>query len=325
MTRVAQRFSPHLLFVALAVGINLLVIALAREATGARAHAVAVGAVLDMTVTVPALYYFLVARRTGRGLAGVGLIALLSLWRAAFAFPDVVPGKAWIGAGVECLALAAVAVGIRRMRHNRADSDPAAAIRAAVRGMLPFPAVERAVSGELSVLYYGLAWSAKPHVEEGSAAFTLHVRSGIQDIFLFVGLASLLEIVPVHLVLAHWSTTAAWAATGLSLYGAFWAVAMSRAFALRPTLISEREIRLRFGLLAELRIPVEAIASVRAAIPADAAVFPRRTAPKLFVRFTRPLELEKLMGLRSLVTGIAVSADQGAAFEHALRAAATRA
>jgi hypothetical protein len=29
----------------------------------------------------------------------------------------------------------------------------------------------------------------------------------MQDLFLFVGLASLLEVVPVHLVLAHWSAS----------------------------------------------------------------------------------------------------------------------
>ena len=171
------------------------------------------------------------------------------------------------------------------------------------------------------MLYYGLAWKAKPHFTPQSQCFTLHRRSGFQDILLFVGLASLLEILPVHLVVAHWSTPAAWIATGLSLYGAFWAMAMGRAFELRPSLVSENEVWLRFGLLAELRIPIAAIRSVTKEIPSGAMILPRKTVPELYLEFTRPLELEKLLGIRKAISGIAASADEGAAFEHAICAA----
>ena len=54
MTRAKSRLNPQLVFVALALGINILVLLLARQATGPKAHSMAVGAVLDMTVTVPA-------------------------------------------------------------------------------------------------------------------------------------------------------------------------------------------------------------------------------------------------------------------------------
>ena len=108
MTRAARRLNPQFLFLGLAVGINILVMVLARNAASPRSNAVAVGAVLDMTVTVPALYYWLVVRPGLRNMASLGLIALLSLWRAAFAFPAIVPGKAWIGAAVECLVVGAV-------------------------------------------------------------------------------------------------------------------------------------------------------------------------------------------------------------------------
>jgi hypothetical protein len=314
----ARRLNPQLVFLALAVSINLLVMLVARQANPSRLRAVTVGAVLDMTVTVPTLYYFIVVRR-GRGTpASLAIITLLSLWRASFAFPGVVPGRAWIGAALECFAIAAIVTGIRRARRAPGDSDPASRIQTAASGILPFSFASQALAGEFTVLYYGLAWRAKPHVADGCRAFTLHRRSGIQDILLFVGLASLLEILPVHLVVAHWSTTAAWIATGLSLYGAFWLTALSRSFELRPALVSQAEILLRLGLLAQLRIPVSAVRAVSKSIPADAVILPRQTAPELYIEFTRPLQLEKPFGMRRIVTGIAVSADDSAEFEQAV-------
>ena len=322
MTRAKSRLNPQLIFLALALGVNILVLLLARQATGPKAQSIAVGAVLDMTVTVPALYYWLVVRPGLRNLASLGLIILLSLWRAAFAFPEIVPGKFWIGAAIECLVIAAVFWGIRRARSAAGgitDTDPVARIQAAVRGVLPFSFAERALTAELAVLYYGLAWRAKPDMHPGSKAFTLHRRSAFQDILLFVGLASLLEIFPVHLLLNLWSPPAAWVATGLSLYGAFWAVSMSRAFELRPSLVSADELLLRFGLLAQLRIPVSAIRAVSREIPQGSTVMPRRTPAEFYIEFNRPLEIEKLLGFRQPIDGIAVSADQGAEFESAIR------
>jgi len=313
----ARRLNPQLVFLALAVSINLLVMFVARQTDPSRLRAVTVGAVLDVTVTVPTLYYFIVVRR-GRGtLASLAIITLLSLWRASFAFPGVVPGRAWIGAALECFAIAAIVTGIRRARRA-ADSDPASRIQTAARGILPFSFASQVLAGEFTVLYYGLAWRAKPHVADGCRAFTLHRRSGIQDIFLFVGLASLLEILPVHLVVAHWSTTAAWIATGLSLYGAFWLAALSRSFELRPTLVSRDEILLRLGLASQLRIPISAIRAISKTIPNDAVALPRGTAPELYIEFDRPLQMEKLLGIRRSVRGIAVSADDSAGFEEAV-------
>ena len=256
MTRAARRLNPQFLFLGLAAGINILVMVLARNAASPRSHAVAVGAVLDMTVTVPALYYWLVVRPGLRNMASLGLIVMLSLWRAAFSFPAIVPGKAWIGAAVECLVVVAVVLGIRRARREAgsvAETDPVARIHTALQGIFPWSAIERAVAGELAVLYYGLAWRAKPDLGKQTHQFSLHRRSA-----------------------------------------------------------------LRFGLLAQLRIPVSAIRRVTREIPAGSIVMPRRTAPELYIEFNRPLEIEKLPGFRQTIGGIAVSADQSAEFAAAI-------
>ena len=71
MTRAKSRLHPQLVFVALALGINILVLLLARQATSPKAHSMAVGVVPDMTVTVPALYYWLAVRPGLRNLASL--------------------------------------------------------------------------------------------------------------------------------------------------------------------------------------------------------------------------------------------------------------
>jgi hypothetical protein len=302
MTRTLRLPHPQLLFLALAAGINILVLSLPRT------PAVSVGAVLDMTLTVPALYYFLVARPAGRGVSSVGLVALLALWRTSFVFPHLIPGKVWIGAAVEALAIGLVVAGVLRLKATDANSDPATRIQLATRGILPFSGAEPALAFELTVLYYGLAWRAKPHIERESEAFSVHRTAGLADIFRVVGFASFLELVPVHLVVAQWSSTAAWVLSGLTVYGAFWAFAMARAFALRPTLVSRDEVWVRFGLLRQIRIPVEAIREVR------------REAGDVCLDFKRPLRMEALLGMKRTLTNIAVSADDAAGFERAVMA-----
>jgi hypothetical protein len=223
----------------------------------------------------------------------------------------------WIGAGAELAMVAALVFGFRRWR-NAVASDPVERMRAILAGVIPFSTAARALAGELSVLYYGFAWRATPHAPAGTRAFTLHKRSGIGDLLMLVGIVSLAEVLPVHLVVGHWSVTSAWVVTGLSLYGALWAVALGRSFALRPTLVGREEIVVRLGLLFSLRIPMECIGAIRREPVPDAVIVPRKSSPALYIEFTRPLEAEKMFGFTKRVVAIGLSADDEAGLEDAL-------
>ena len=98
-----------------------------------------------------------------------------------------------------------------------------------------------------------------------------------------------------------------------------WAIALSRSFALRPTLVGEREILVRFGLLFSLRIPVEKVRAISRTPVSGAVMVPRNTTGTLFLEFTEPLEAHKLSGFTSRISVLALSADEDQAFEAGLR------
>ena len=137
----------------------------------------------------------------------------------------------------------------------------------------------------------------------------MHKTSGIADLMLVIAPFSLFEIVPIHLLAAHRSRTLAWVVTGLGVYGAIWIFALGRSFALRPGLITESEILVRFGLVFRLRIPKDCIETVQREPIADALRVSRNSAPNVYIRFKQPLEAERFFGLKRPVSAIALCVD----------------
>ena len=66
-----------------------------------------------------------------------------------------------------------------------------------------------------------------------------------------------LETAGLHLILNHWSRTAAWIATALGLYGTVLAAGLYRSLNERPHLLTPESLTLRMGLLSELRVERE--------------------------------------------------------------------
>lgn len=294
---LSPRVRAQGLFLASAAAVNFASLAAAAAHPQVRPFAV-----LDMSLTVAGLYYWLVVRPGHRSWLSLGLVAYLGLLRASFAFPEVVPGREWILGGLECAFIAAAGWAWRR---SQATSDPVARLRA-IFG--------RVLATEFAVFYYAFAWRAKPQIPANASAFTLHRKSGFGDLLFFVGLASLLEIVPVHLVVGHWSRTAAWTLTGLSVYGAIWAVAVARSLELRPTLVAEHDITVRLGLLFELVIPRAAITTISSTPIEGARVLPKRGTPTVWITFDRELQATQVLGRTTPVRAIGLAVDEGEAF-----------
>jgi len=192
-----------------------------------------------------------------------------------------------------------------------------------LRAVLAAP-LARVLAAELSIFYYALfSWRAKPHVDADAQAFTLHQRDGRADLLYVLALASVFEIVPIHLLLHHWRPVWAWVATGVSFYGLVWLIGLARSLTLRPVLIGADFLDVRYGLLFRLRVPRASIASVRRAEPADAAAatrVPRRTEPTLCIELAQTLEAEGLLGIRQPVRRLALAPDDLPEFERALHA-----
>src|SRR5215469_2178957 len=170
MIAVTRRY-PQATFLALAALINVTAITMARTASDpARYRHVAFGASLDLTITVTAIYYWLIVRPGIRGRMSMVFIALLGLLRASFAFPSVVPGREFILAALECALIAAVILALRNAR----GADPVERIQGAIASIVPGGFVSRALAGEFSALYYAFTWRTGVDAPSDARTFTLY-------------------------------------------------------------------------------------------------------------------------------------------------------
>jgi hypothetical protein len=193
-------------------------------------------------------------------------------------------------------------------------------MRDGAAAVLPIPPVANLLATELAVLYYALfSWRAQPHVPSGAKAFSMHKRGGHADLLFALAIATLVELVPVHLLLHHWSPVLAWMVSGLTVYAAIWIAGVARSFELRPVLVSDDYLIVRYGLLFRLKIPRSAIREIRKGTDRRAdAVLPRRSSPDLSIQLTVPLIAELALGLRKRIECLALAVDDVPGFERAL-------
>ncbi|HET7231160.1 MAG TPA: hypothetical protein VFJ16_14200 [Longimicrobium sp.] len=272
----------------------------------------AAGISFDLLITVPFLFWLLVMRP--RGLPWVSLVpvVIVSGYAGLLVLPPehqqalgyarflTAPAELWlVGYGaVRAWRL------LRSGAHPRGDVH--AAIHAAVREIVRYPRVAGVVADEVALLWYALlSWRAQPAVSSGETAFTLHRKSGLGGLFGAVAFACVGEAAGVHVLVAQWSPTAAWALTALSLYGALWLVGLGRSMVLRPPLLAADGLRVRVGVLHDVLVPFDRIASVtevraapgsrRAPGYLHAAVF---SPPRLMIELNAPVESHGVYGMR---------------------------
>ena len=77
------------------------------------------------------------------------------------------------------------------------------------------------------------------------------------------------EMVTIHILAAKWSPILAWILTGLSIYSALQLIGIIRSVPKRPLIINDNELILRFGMLSETSVPIEAIDTIALADSSD--------------------------------------------------------
>ena len=312
----------YAVFIALALSINIVDGTLTRSAGDPRRQLIlAIASSFDIVLVVVAVYYWLLVRAGIRTKLSMIMVTLLAIIRAGFLFPS--GSVKMIVAGICELALIGIAmIYVQQVRKadRETEVDPVEAIKTAVQTMLPLPVAGNALAAELAILYYAFfSWRAKPHVPVNTQAFTDYKKVGQVDLLSVLPIACVLETIPVHLLLQRWNSAAAWAVTGLSAYGLIWLVGLARSFRLRPTLIAQDYLYLRYGLIFQLKVPRSFIACSRRAV-ADDALFavPRKTQPTHYIEFVREVTAEGLFGFQRSLTRVALTFDDQLAFERVL-------
>jgi hypothetical protein len=325
--RVQDRRTRYILFFLIALTINVIDGALTRSIVDARPRMLmAIGASFDVVFVVTGLYYWLLIRPGIRTRWSLIPIAMAGVLHATYMFPHAAAERAILAEICELSLIGFVVVRVRRViRRDPSDfshTDPVQAIRETLAAVFLFSPMANICATELAVLYYALlSWRAKPDVPFGAKEFSIHRRTTQPDILFLLAVMTLVEILPLHLLLSHWSPVWAWIATGLGLYAAIWLIGLARSIELRPALIGVDYLDLRYGLLFRARIPGEVIRAVRRIdendVPAAAVVL-RRGKPNLCIEFSNPIDAEGPFGLRKRISRVAFTADDVARFEQVL-------
>lgn len=208
-----------------------------------------------------------------------------------------------------------IAASLRTYRHT--GSFEQAACEVLPSNLVRFARLEGAMIR--SALF---KWGARPDVPEGVQAFAYHrVTNPMIAAFLVL---QIIEIVVVHLLVSHWSELAALLLLALRIWGALFFVSLMKGFHLYPILIEDIGVRVRSGLLIDMRVPFDAIAGLEASITdADARRDDVLNAailshPNVILRLSRPLDYRGIFGKPRQIDRVAFRLDQPAPFIEAL-------
>jgi hypothetical protein len=284
----------------------------------------AIASSFDVILVVLALYYWLLVRPGIRAPGSMVAITLTGMLRATYFYPNALAIRGIVGGLCEAGLLGFVLVQVRRSARRTLDKkeniDPLDAIRKALTGVSSGVWMEKLITAELGILYYALfSWYAKPHVSSAMRAFTIYQRVGQADLLGALTIGCVLELLPLHLLLKHWSSSLAWTATGVGLYGVIWLIGMARAIQLRPVLVAPDYLLLRYGLLFELRVPKAMLTRVRRADVGDRVfAVPRKSQPTICIELAEYMDAEGPFGIRKRVNRIAITPDDEPTLQEAL-------
>lgn len=210
-------------------------------------------------------------------------------------------------------------VAVRLRRWNRSDPDR---WRGLLEEMLPRPLVRLAMA-EIRLLHLALfRWGAAPDIPAGTRGFAYHRH--LQPMMIALLLMSCIEIGVTHLLVAHWSRTAALVLFVISDVSLLYLIGLIKSLRLSPVLLTETGVRLRAGLLVDRVIPYDAIATVtmnpdgETVRASDSWNIALLAWPNMLIRLSEPLP-PRSWWRRDPVRAVALRLDEPGPFLDALR------
>jgi hypothetical protein len=234
----------------------------------------ALGVTFDLTVTVSAIYYWLVVRRNVCSKMTLLPVFLVGLTVSSLLFSDVrysTLEPLWmLAVPLEVVAIVMVLRRVNRLRRQFAEadateSDPLERFEHAARSIYGDNRVIDVIVAEMSVFYYALlSWRTAATVPPGNAAITCYKNSSWTTVLGTLLFLVVLEGTIAHVVIREWSVIAAWCWSVCDVYAMLWLIADYRALVLRPMLVADGHLLVRFGMR---WVGMVAFDNVRAAVP----------------------------------------------------------
>ncbi|GGB23791.1 hypothetical protein GCM10011380_11830 [Sphingomonas metalli] len=161
--------------------------------------------------------------------------------------------------------------------------------------LLP-PPLGRFAAAEWSILHMALfRWGGTGDVPAGCRGFAYHRH--LAPISAALLILSGIEVGTYHLLVGHWSRTAAIVMFVLSDLGLVYLVGLIKSFRLRPVLLTPDGVRVRAGFLIDRLVPFDRIVSIEGGLIDGAAVRDPATLnaallawPNILLRLSGPVE-----------------------------------
>ncbi|MGH1365713.1 MAG: hypothetical protein ACRBF0_19285 [Calditrichia bacterium] len=295
--------------------------------------ALSLGLTLDLTLLLPAAYFFL-ARRSSLPVYGTLPVFILSFFLASYLLPaDRQNYLAFVEIAVIPLELGILFLVGREVKRTLAilrNTGRAQTIgfrehaQNIISNRVDSPVVASIMATELSMFYYALnGWRTAAEKPDSSCGFSYHKRNAYASIVGVVFVLVIVESVAAHLLIAHWSPILAWGIHFLGLYAMLFIFADYFAVKLRPLFIHNNMLHLRLGFRWACQIPLEQIERVELTFKAlskaknhlDATLM---GTPNLILHLSSPVNVSGLYGMQRKPDTIQLSVDEPGAFKQAL-------
>ncbi len=240
---------------------------------GKRPELISIGVAIDLTLGIPALFYFLLVRPRKYSLLILFPVFLISLAIATVMIPSgnqhFLTSEKKIVPLFEIVLIAYVISKISKVRKRYRELKVREyffldSVRQAVSDVFNDNKAVNILLTELLLMYLAFSgWFLKFDSERiEHPAFTYHRKSSYSTILGVMIVLLCIETTAFHLIVLHWSRTVAIIMTGLSFYSLLWLIGDFNAIRLQPVLIKDDNIQMRIGLRWKATIPISAISSV---------------------------------------------------------------
>jgi len=281
----------------------------------------------DLLCVLPGMYALLVLRPASRPLSELAPVILVTTLLASWLLgqesqlrvPLYVLGAV---AEVGCVAAFSLHLIKQRSQPRRERGDLLLHVQT-----LENP-VARFVGLELCVLYYACiaprrSHSGATHDEAAPTAVrTFYHGSQARQTLAMIGVASVMEAIPLHFLLSAYTPRLSWVVLALSAYGLLWVVGAYRALRLRPLLVYPEHVLLRLSLLSSADVKRSELLSIEpcatSALEPGVTRMTLASRPNLLIQLRSPVRVYGFLGRSTYTTRIAIAVEQPEQLIHAL-------
>lgn len=225
------------------------------------------GITIDLLIIVPAVYFWLIKDRDIPKITVVPVF-ILSTILAGYIIPESNQSilhklTDFLVPAVELIVISVIGVKAYSIfRHLKTDQsekyDFFTSIKKATQEVVPGK-IGVFLATELATFYYGFFHWKKRKLSKSE--FTYHKENSAIIILGTIIFLVVAETLILHLLISKWSAALALIITLLSIYSGIQVFGMARSLSKRPIRITGNELILRYGIMAEIKIPLNQIES----------------------------------------------------------------